>query len=236
MNRRDFISAAALACSAAAISWPMTAQDSKKLRLAIVGTGDRGTMDWGQPIVEDYGDVTQIVGLCDINGKRVQAAQELIGINAPTFTDFDRMVRETKPDRSPGHHRRCNAFAVQHARHGTGLRRDSEKPMCTNEEQCQAILDAQKRTGRKITVAFNARHATAAKRLKQLLLEKAIGDVISVDFHEYLDTSHGADYFRRWHRLNENSGTLLCHKASHHFDQVNWWLDSRPVEVAPSAR
>jgi predicted dehydrogenase len=59
-----------------------------------------------------------------------------------------------------------------------------------------------------------------------------VGDVVSVDFHEYLDTSHGADYFRRWHHLKENSGTLLCHKASHHFDQVNWWLGSRPVEVS----
>jgi len=62
-------------------------------------------------------------------------------------------------------------------------------------------------------------------------MEKAVGDVISVDFHEYLDTSHGADYFRRWHRLKQNSGTLLVHKASHHFDLANWWLDSAPVEV-----
>jgi chromosome segregation and condensation protein ScpB len=85
-----------------------------------------------------------------------------------------------------------------------------------------------------VTVTFNARHAREAKKVKQLLMEKAIGDVLSVDFHEYPDTSHGADYFRRWHHLKENSGTLLCHKASHHFDQANWWLDSRPVEVTGS--
>jgi predicted dehydrogenase len=108
----------------------------------------------------------------------------------------------------------------------------SEKPMCTNEEQCQAILDAAKRTGRKVTVTFNARHGREDKRVKQLLMEKAVGDVVSVDFHEYLDTSHGADYFRRWHYLKENSGTLLVHKASHHFDQANWWLNSTPTEVS----
>ncbi len=39
-----------------------------------------------------------------------------------------------------------------------------------------------------------------------------IGDIKSVDFHWYLDTSHGADYFRRWHRLRKNSGSLLVHK------------------------
>ena len=92
----------------------------------------------------------------------------------------------------------------------------------------------QKRTKGKVIVTFNARHSPVAKKLKQLLMEKAVGDVISVDFHEYLDTSHGADYFRRWHRLRENSGTLLCHKASHHFDQANWWLDAAPVEVSGS--
>jgi predicted dehydrogenase len=52
-----------------------------------------------------------------------------------------------------------------------------------------------------------------------------------VDFSWVLDTSHGADYFRRWHREKENSGGLLVHKASHHFDLVNWWVDAYPAEV-----
>jgi hypothetical protein len=58
-----------------------------------------------------------------------------------------------------------------------------------------------------------------------------IGDIIYVDFQWLLDTSHGADYFRRWHRNKENSGGLMVHKATHHFDLVNWWLSSVPVSV-----
>jgi len=46
----------------------------------------------------------------------------------------------------------------------------------------------------------------------------------------YLDTSHGADYFRRWHHLRENGGSLLVHKATHHFDLLNWWLNTNPEE------
>jgi predicted dehydrogenase len=46
-----------------------------------------------------------------------------------------------------------------------------------------------------------------------------------------LDTAHGADYFRRWHRDKANSGGLLIHKASHHFDLVNWWLADTPIQV-----
>jgi predicted dehydrogenase len=49
-----------------------------------------------------------------------------------------------------------------------------------------------------------------------------------------LDTAHGADYFRRWHRDKANSGGLLIHKASHHFDLVNWWIDAVPSRVFAS--
>ncbi len=42
---------------------------------------------------------------------------------------------------------------------------------------------------------------------------------------------HGADYFRRWHGRLGRSGSLWVHKATHHFDLLNWWLNSEPVEV-----
>src|SRR5256885_3500208 len=232
ITRRAFIAVGGAALTATAIPFsPLQASPQPRLRMAIVGTGNRGSLTWGQDVVKAYGDRVEIVGLCDINRKRVEAAKKLIGINAPTFVDFDRMIQETRPDRVmvttvDGTHYR---YIVRGLELGADVM--TEKPLCTDEQQCQAILDAQKKSSKKITVTFNARHAPEAKKVKQLLLEKAVGDVISVDFHEYLDTSHGADYFRRWHRLKQNSGTLLVHKASHHFDWANWWLESAPVEV-----
>ena len=231
LNRREFIAASAATLAACSAPGHSTAQISRKLRMAIVGTGSRGSFTWGEEVVKGYSDVVEIVGLCDHNGKRVEAARKLIGTPAPTFTDFDRMIRETKPDTVTvttvdGTHARYIIRAME-----LGCDVISEKPLCTDEQQCQAILDAQKKTGKKITVTFNARHGLKDKKVKELMLQKAIGEVISVDFHEYLDTSHGADYFRRWHRMKANSGTLLVHKASHHFDQANWWLNSTPVSV-----
>jgi predicted dehydrogenase len=221
-----------MAAAASSFAAPPLRAQGRKLKVAIVGTGGRGTGTWGKPVVDDYSDVVEVVGLCDINSKRASLAQTVIGVKAPAFTEFDRMIKETRPDSIivttiDGTHYRYIIRALE-----LGCDVITEKPMCTDEEQCQAILDTQKRTGRSVRVTFNARHSPQAKRVKQLLMEKAIGDVVSVDFHEYLDTSHGADYFRRWHHLKENSGTLLVHKASHHFDQANWWLDSKPVEVS----
>lgn len=37
-------------------------------------------------------------------------------------------------------------------------------------------------------------------RIKELIHEGCVGDILSVHFEWMLDTEHGADYFRRWHR------------------------------------
>ena len=47
---------------------------------------------------------------------------------------------------------------------------------------------------------------------------------------------HGADYFHRWHRQKTNSGGLMVHKSGHHFDLVNWWINSEPETVAAMGR
>jgi predicted dehydrogenase len=104
--------------------------------------------------------------------------------------------------------------------------------MTTTPDKIRRILDAEKRSGKKIDVSFNYRFAPIAARIKELLNEGAIGTVTSVDFHWYLDTEHGADYFRRWHAYTRNSGSLFVHKSTHHFDLLNWYLDSEPETVS----
>jgi predicted dehydrogenase len=64
-----------------------------------------------------------------------------------------------------------------------------------------------------------------------MLAAGTIGKVRSVNLEYLLDTNHGADYFRRWHAHADESGTLLVHKSTHHFDLVNWWLDAIPAQV-----
>jgi predicted dehydrogenase len=107
----------------------------------------------------------------------------------------------------------------------------SEKAMAVDAGQVQRILDTRRRTGRKLRVTFNYRYAPPATQLKHLLMSGVIGEVLSVDFHWLLNTSHGADYFRRWHRRKANSGGLQVHKATHHFDLINWMLSDVPETV-----
>jgi predicted dehydrogenase len=110
----------------------------------------------------------------------------------------------------------------------------TEKPMTTDADKCQKIIDTQKRTGKTCKVTFNYRYSPVRTQVKDLLMSGIIGEVHSVDFHWLLDIHHGADYYRRWHRNKFNSGGLMVHKATHHFDLMNWWLSSIPARVFAS--
>jgi predicted dehydrogenase len=107
----------------------------------------------------------------------------------------------------------------------------TEKPMTVDEVKCQAILDAIKQSGKTLRVTFNYRYAPHNTKVRELIMDGVIGQVHSVHFEWLLDTYHGADYFRRWHRDKRNSGGLMVHKATHHFDLVNFWLNTHPKTV-----
>jgi len=234
INRRDFVKAtgAAAASLVLAGSAAATVTPLARRRYAMVGTGHRGTGMWGKDIFDRYKNEVEFVGMCDKNGKRAEAGRKLVGAECPTFTNFDEMTAKVKPDLlivttmdSTHHQFITNALSK-------GIDVITEKPMVTQAVDCQAVLDAEKKYNRKITVAFNYRYAPKHQKIKEILQSGEIGKVTSVDFSWYLDTSHGADYFRRWHRLKSGGGSLWVHKATHHFDLINWWLGADPVEIS----
>lgn len=103
--------------------------------------------------------------------------------------------------------------------------------MTIDAPRCKEIIKAVDQTGNKVRVTFNYRYAPHNTKVFEILQSGAIGKVTSVHFEWMLNTSHGADYFRRWHRDKRNSGGLLVHKSTHHFDLVNFWLQTRPQTV-----
>jgi predicted dehydrogenase len=235
MERRSFLKASGIAAAGGLLVEPSKALGIKPLagkkRIALIGVGIRGTGFWGKTVVDQYSDIIEFVGLCDINPGRLELAKRFMGVTCKTYTDFDTMMKETQPELlivttvDATHHE----FIIKGLEYGADVL--TEKPLTTDEVKCQQILDAEKRTGRKVRVGFNYRYSTLFTGLKELLAEERAGRITSVDFHWYLNTYHGADYFRRWHGLRNRSGSLLLHKASHHFDLLNWWINSDPVEV-----
>lgn len=204
-------------------------------RYALVGTGSRGLSMFARPLLRDLTDCAELVALCDLNPLRLQYAQgelaPLAGHTLPTYTSLDEMLALARPDVLIVTTMDCTHADVAVQALEAGCDVILEKPMATTAEGVNKILQAERETGHRVRVSFNARYGAPTETIARLLRQGTIGEVLSAEFVEYLDTSHGADYFRRWHRRKENSGGLLVHKASHHFDQLNWWLGDVPERV-----
>ena len=231
-SRRSFLyNVSMLSATALLPGQQLTFGGASKMKVVLVGVGIRGTTFWGRRIVENYSDKIEYVGLCDINPGRLAYAKKYIGVDCPTYLDFDEMLKVSNPDlvivttKDSTHH----TFIIKGLDYGCDVL--TEKPLTIDEEKCQDILDAERRSGKKVVVGFNYRWSPYMTKIKEHLHNKVVGKLTSVDFHWYLNTYHGASYFRRWHGQREAGGTLWLHKATHHFDLLNWWVNSEPVEV-----
>lgn len=209
----------------------------RKKRFVQVGVGGRARFFY-EALAKTYSDTSEITAFCDINPIRLEFAQKNLmenfgyrKVNLYGADEFDKMIEIEKPDCvivtsiDRTHHK----YIIRAMELGCDV--ISEKPMTTDNAKCQQIIDAVKCTGKHLRVSFNYRYAPHNSQVRRLIMEGVIGEVKQIHFEWLLSTTHGADYFRRWHRDKRNSGGLMVHKATHHFDLVNFWLGTRPKQV-----
>ncbi len=239
-TRKQFIGTAGAALGGSLLTGPVfsktNAKSGKKnrndkMRVAVVGMGVRGVAMYGRDLVRHYADHVEIVGICDTNPGRLEYASEFVGAGCPIFTRLDEMLEKTSPDRLvvttwDWEHHSCVIMGLEH-----GVDVVCEKPLTIDEEKCQMIIDADKKYPNNVYVTFNYRYPPHRARIKELLMDGAIGDIRSVDFHWNIHHGHQVAYMQRWHGESQRGGTLWVHKNTHHFDMLNWFLDSDPVEV-----
>ncbi|MEE1617674.1 Gfo/Idh/MocA family protein [Brachybacterium sp. J153] len=205
-----------------------------RTRYALIGSGHRAQM-YLDAIAGPHADVAELVALIDVNPARREFHRDRV----PSFADvrlggpeeLEAIIAEEKVDRVI-----VTSVDRLHAEHvvrslDAGADVVVEKPLTIDAPSARSIQEAIDRTGRSVVVTFNYRYSPRNSALKQVIASGEIGDVVSVTFEWVLDTQHGADYFRRWHRDKTNSGGLFIHKAAHHFDLVNWWIADTPVRV-----
>ena len=210
---------------------------SGKKKYVLVGSGGRAEFFYSA-IATEYRDTSELTAFCDTNQTRMDYANRRLKekydyheVNTYKANEFEKMIAEEKPDSVivTSVDRTHHTYIIRALELGCDV--ITEKPMTVDEEKCQDILDAVERTGRNVRVTFNYRYAPHHTKARELIRDGAIGEVTSVHFEWLLNTRHGADYFRRWHRDKRNSGGLLVHKSTHHFDLVNFWIGSQPDTV-----
>ena len=211
---------------------------SSKRRYVVVGTGHRVQM-YLDAMSGEHKEDADLVALLDPNPGRLAVHGSWLsdaGLDMSEVTTghpdlLEQVIEEKRADRviitSPDFtHAGLIARALD-----AGVDVVVEKPLTINPESTRQIAGAVQRTGRQVVVTHNYRYSPRNSGLKELIKNGSIGTPLSVTFEWVLDTAHGADYFRRWHRDKANSGGLLIHKASHHFDLINWLLADTPTVV-----
>jgi predicted dehydrogenase len=204
-------------------------------KFVVCGVSNRALQMFIGPILETFFHENEIVGLLDSDPLRFTVCKARFPQleYTPTFspTQFEEMIETLHPD-----------YVIVAGRDDThidyilqSLQKDisviTEKPMVTNAEDAKRVLRAEEKSKGEVIVTFNYRYSPFHRKIKEMIMEGKIGRVTSVDLNWYIDTFHGASYFRRWNRDRELSGGLSVHKSTHHFDLVNWWLDQKPEEV-----
>ena len=193
----------------------------KKVRIAIIGTGSRGVLCFGE-LIRQRDDI-EIAALCDTNPIRCKHAAEKLGIpDIPRYDSIDAMAQEkldgviiTTPDYT---HFEISKKALLYNWNVL-----VDKPLATNVKDCKeliALADEKKLT---LMIGFNLRHHAVIVRLKKLIDDGVLGKVFLAENREFYDG--GRTYMSRWNRLCSNVGSLWIHKGSHDFDIFNWLLD-----------
>ena len=212
----------------------------KKTRFAICGLSLRGVYHFALPILgknqdsgTNFSNQAELVGILDIDRKRVEAFLGKVGVQIPYYPAdaIGQMLKETRPDvlivvGPDGTHCEHIVAGLE-----AGCEVIAEKPMVINAEQIRRVQAAEKKSGRAVRVAHNYRYVPRHKQLKRMILSGQLGRIINIEFTYNLDTFHGARYFYRWNSNREMAGALSISKGCHHFDLINWLLDDAPAEV-----
>ncbi|MFH1616745.1 MAG: Gfo/Idh/MocA family oxidoreductase [Planctomycetota bacterium] len=204
-----------------------------KKRYAVVGVSNRGIYLFLDQILNIYSNHAELAAVIDKDRSRMEQYNNNHKVNIPSYLpeEFDKMVRERRPDvvvvccHDAMHHH----YVIKSLEHNLDV--ICEKPLTIDEDKCSQIAAAAASSKGNVQVTFNYRYTPYATKIKELIAQGKVGKVVSADLTWYLDTHHGSSYFQRWNRLREMSGGLSVHKASHHFDVINWWIGQKAAEV-----
>ena len=229
-TRRSFVRTT----GAAAAPFILSAQSStSQLRVAFVGTGNRGTHVLRAGALNVKG--MQVVAVCDLVPERAANAAELVakaGSNAQTYSDFRKMLEERKdidavvaatPDYT---HREVYTAILDSGKHLYG-----EKPLATTAEDARHIARVAKNARGKFQVGFQLRHDPARNAAENFIHSGGIGKVLMCH-----GVRHGGDLPRNiaWYFDKTKCGDIVVDQGIHILDLFTWAIGSPPERVMGS--
>jgi predicted dehydrogenase len=163
----------------------------------------------------------RIVGACDTLEEPLAKYREKCGTDCFTTNDYRRLLERGDIDAvfvtSPDNFHEEHAVAALEAGKSVYL----EKPMAITIAGCDRILEAARRSGKKLYVGHNMRHMAFTQKMKELIDQGAIGEVKAGWCRHFV--CYGCDaYFKDWHAERSKSTSLLLQKGAHDIDILHW--------------
>ncbi|MGI8914447.1 MAG: Gfo/Idh/MocA family protein, partial [Chloroflexota bacterium] len=140
-------------------------------RMAVLGCGPRGR---SQARAIQQHPRAELVGLCDLDSRRLNALADELGM-AERFTDFEQMIREQQPEvlhipTASRFHAQLAIAALQ-----LGCHVDVEKPLTLTLNELDAVLAAQRASGKLVAPHHQAAVGPPARKLRELVQQGYIG-------------------------------------------------------------
>lgn len=113
---------------------------------------------------------------------------------------------------------------------GSGKHLFLEKPIGITRDECYRVLELAERSNRILMIGHELRYSPYFQKIKDLVSAGDIGRprmVWTREFRGPFQKKSGD-----WIQDDRKSGGCLVDKNCHHFDLMNWWVDSRPKRVA----
>jgi len=199
-----------------------------KARVAFIGTGGR-SICYASAYVNC--DDIEIVALADPVSahRKAMAARSGLPDGVAEYGDWRDLLQEHTDlagavIASPNHLHAEQAVACLER----GLPVALEKPLATNKEDCERIIDAERANGGRTLIGFVLRSTPFYSKIHELLTQGAIGEVVSIQADELPGLGVSSIMNRSpWRRWQDTSGGSMLEKSCHDLDILNWMMDSR---------
>ena len=112
-----------------------------------------------------------------------------------------------------------------------------EKPISPVIEECRALYQKARNTGRQVVVCHVLRYTLFYSGIKKLIEEGAVGKICTIDMTENVGYWHYCHSFVRgnW-RNSELSSPMILQKCCHDLDLMQWFADGYCISVQSLGR
>lgn len=207
----------------------------RKCTVAIVGLGSRGLRQYA-PCARLFPDKMEITAVADPVASRVKEAAELYQIPGEhCFSSAEELLEQE---------RLADILFVctqdrQHAGHAIAALKKGyhlllEKPIAPELSDCRQILRTANEYDRKVIVCHVLRYTPFFSKIKALIEDGVVGEVVSINHIENVQYWHQAHSFVRgnWRRDDETSPMILA-KCCHDTD-IMLWLSGKKCKSVSS--